>query len=40
MAKTITVQGVEYTKDRFEELKSKWEARRALWLTDDSDLVF
>lgn len=40
MAKTITVQGVEYTKERFEELKSKWETKQALWLTDDSDLVF
>lgn len=40
MAKTITVQGVEYNKERFEELKSKWEAKQALWLTDDSDLVF
>lgn len=40
LANTITVQGVEYTKERFEELKSKWEAKQALWLTDDSDLVF
>lgn len=37
---SMKVQGVVYTKDRFNELKTKWEARKDLWLTDDSELNF
>lgn len=37
---SMKVQGVVYTKDRFNELKTKWEAKKDLWLTDDSELNF
>ena len=37
---SLEVQGVVYTKDRFNELKSNWDAKKDLWLTDDSELNF
>lgn len=37
---SMTIQGVEYTKKRFEELKSKWEAKKDIWHIDESELVF
>lgn len=40
IASSMTVQGVEYTKEKFEELKAKWEAKRDIWHIDESELVF
>lgn len=37
---SMTIQGVKYTKERFEELKSKWEAKKDIWHIDESELVF
>ena len=39
-AESMEVQGVEYTKKRFEELKAQWEAKRDIWHIDESELVF
>ena len=39
-AESMEVQGVVYTKERFNELKAQWEAKRDIWHIDESELVF
>ena len=39
-AYSLEIQGVVYTRKRFEELKAQWEARQDIWHVDESELVF
>jgi hypothetical protein len=37
---TLTVQGVEYTRKEFEELKAIWDAKNDIWHIDESEMPF